>query len=263
MVIEMKTTRDAMDLARRAADTARERFGENLLGAYLHGSLALGGFTWEKSDVDLLFVTARVPAMPERAAFLRAVLALDDEAPPKGIELSAVTRAAAREPAFPPPYFLHYSPAHREKYRADLFGTLETLCGADPDLSAHFAVTRARGVALYGPPPAEMFGEVSRADYLRSVWSDIQNAEAEILRDPAYVILNLCRTAAYLEDGAIRSKAEGGAWASAHLPAWGQLLSAARAAYRNEAPFPAGRFDLPAFAGEMLRKIRSAPDFPA
>ncbi len=256
-------THDAMDLARRVVSAARESFGEDLLGAYLHGSLALGGFTWEKSDVDLLFVAARVPEMPKRAAFLRAVLALDGEAPPKGIELSAVTRAAAENPVFPPPYFLHYSPAHRETYRADLLGTLGTLCGEDPDLSAHFAVTRARGVALFGPPPAEMFGEVSRADYLRSVWSDIQSAETDILRDPVYVILNLCRTAAYLEDGAIRSKAEGGAWGSARLPTWGPLLAAARAAYRSEEPFPADRFDLPAFAAEMLQKIRSSPDLPA
>lgn len=67
-----------------------------------------------------------------------------------------------------------------------------------------------------------------------------------------YLTLNLCRTLAYCADGQVRSKAEGGAWALAHLPeAFHPLVRAALAVYQS-AP---DREDLPAVPLDALRGL--------
>ena len=86
--------------------------------------------------------------------------------------------------------------------------------GLDRDLAAHFTVTRAVGVPLWGAPAADVFAPVPAADYLDSIWYDVEGAEDDILENPVYVILNLCRVLAYLRDGAVLSKAQAGNGAS-------------------------------------------------
>ena len=49
-------------------DGVREALGENFVGCYLCGSLALGGFDPEASDVDVLVVTGRPVSDAEFAA---------------------------------------------------------------------------------------------------------------------------------------------------------------------------------------------------
>ena len=40
----------------RLTEESRKIFGENLTGVYLHGSLAMGCFNPDKSDIDLIIV---------------------------------------------------------------------------------------------------------------------------------------------------------------------------------------------------------------
>ncbi|MCH8813797.1 MAG: nucleotidyltransferase domain-containing protein [Chloroflexi bacterium] len=49
----------------------RAALGDNFLGFYLRGSLALGGFDPEASDVDILIVTERGVSDPEFEALAR------------------------------------------------------------------------------------------------------------------------------------------------------------------------------------------------
>ncbi len=55
-------------------------------------------------------------------------------------------------------------------------------------------------------------------DYVDSIWNDIADAEEDIADDPMYMILNLARVLAYLKDGLVLSKKEGGEWALNNLP---------------------------------------------
>ena len=45
---------------------------------------------------------------------------------------------------------------------------------------------------------------------------DIAEAEEEIIDNPMYIILNLARALAYIKDGLVLSKKEGGEWALNH-----------------------------------------------
>ena len=252
----MSDFRVTVILDRIAADTAAI-LGETLIGIYLHGSLAFGCFNWAKSDIDYLTVVETEPTLAQKEALIAALLALDAICPEKGIEMSVVLDRDCRNFTYPTPYALHYSKYYRDRFRTDLTATCATLHGLDSDLASHFTVTRAVGIPLVGPPAADIFSPVPTADYLDSVWADLVCAETDIITDPIYVILNLCRTLAYLRDGVLCGKAQGGEWGIANLPADAGLIRAAWNAYGGDLPFPPVDLSvLTAFARAMLEKIK-------
>lgn len=192
--------------------------GENLVGIYVHGSIAFGCFRWETGDVDFLAVVEKTLTHREKVALILAILARTPDAPPKGIEMSVVTLDACRNFVHPAPYELHFSNAHLDRYLADIDGYCEQLCGCDPDLAAHFTVVNACGIALYGRPAAEVFSPVPREAMVSSILSDVTDVRDGFDENPVYFTLNLCRTLAYLEENLVLSKKGGGEWALKHLP---------------------------------------------
>ncbi len=246
-------------LVGRFADACRDIFGSNLTGVYLHGSLAMGCFNPEKSDIDLLVVTDAPAEREQKRRLLELCVQLNEEAPPKGLEMSVVRRADCLKPVHPIPFDLHFSPAHLDWYRRDAEDYLDKMNGTDPDLAAHFTITRARGVALCGAPVAEVFGEVPRADYFASILSDIESAAEDILENPVYVTLNLCRVCAFAEAGLVQSKREGGEWALEHVPEYAAFIGAALKSYNTSA---AWRPD-PEAAAAFCRALRARIDAAA
>lgn len=212
--------------------------GDNLLGVYLHGSLALGCFNPLRSDLDILAVThAALGADARRrlAAFLP-----DVSQQPYPVEVSLLLHGDLHPWRHPTPFDFHYSESWRAAYAAQLAGGDQTWTGqahTDPDLAAHITVVRQRGVRLCGPPIPEVFPDVPRSDYLDSVHGDVLSDEfglASADAPPVYALLNGCRTLAYLVCGQIRSKDEGGEWAQRHLPpAYHAAVEQALFAYRN------------------------------
>jgi len=79
-------------------------------------------------------------------------------------------------------------------------------------------MTQSRGVCLHGTPIAEVFPPVPREDYLDSIMSDLDWAMERMVENPVYLVLNACRVFAYLSEGLILSKDEGGRWGLASLP---------------------------------------------
>ena len=210
--------------------------GDKLAGIYVHGSLAFGCYRREVSDIDFL-VTLNAPLLQtEKEQMISALLALDEQAPPKGFEMSAVLCSVCAPFRYPTPYELHYSNAYRQRYTDDLAGTCRDLNGCDADLAAHITVTRQVGIALYGPPPCEMFAPVPKECYLDAIWQDICDAQEGIRRDPVYYVLNLCRVLAYVQDGAVLSKEQGGEWGMGHLKEDQNLIAAALECYRGQPP---------------------------
>ena len=77
---------------------------------------------------------------------------------------------------------------------------------------------------------------------------------------PAFTILNLCRTLRYLREGFIGSKREGGEWALAQvaLAPHRPVVSAALAQYVHGTPCACGASALTAFADDLLGAIDAA-----
>jgi hypothetical protein len=178
--------------------------GDNLIGLYLHRSAAMEAFVPSRSDVDVLGV-ARTP-LSSAAKFVLAD-SLSESAlpcPGVGLEMSVVTAASARTPSDAPAFELHIGT--QEGHVVDGLGH-----AGDPDLMAHFAMARARGIALLGPSPAEVFATVEPSRLLLSLAEDLSWALDHGLAGSA--VLNACRALRYARDGGLYSKLEGGRWA--------------------------------------------------
>ncbi|MGO4109648.1 aminoglycoside adenylyltransferase domain-containing protein [Paenibacillus sp. YAF4_2] len=190
---------------------------DNLCGIYLHGSLAMGCFNPDKSDLDILIVVKSRLSKNQQKAMTDHVLLLHDEMPNgRGIELSVVLETYVRNFVYPTPFEYHYSDYHRERYQSDPY----YLCGGfeDPDLAAHCTVVYHRGITLYGNPIQELFQPIERKYYVQSILNDIGDASTGIIDQPLYYSLNLCRVLLYLQEGTVSSKLEGGEWGLRTLP---------------------------------------------
>ena len=232
-------------------------FGPNLTGVYLHGSLAMGCFNPQKSDLDLLLVVDEEPSDEAKLAFMEQVVLLDQEAPAKGLELSIVTKAAVKPFQYPTPFVLHFSPMHLGWFQQDPKGYVAHMKCDDPDLAAHCTILLQYGKVLYGAPIPEIFGEVPKAAYLDSIWQDVSGAEEDILRDPMYITLNLCRVLAYVRQSLVLSKQEGGQWGLEHLPAQHHpLIQQALRCYASDISMVADETAALAFAKDALAEIR-------
>ena len=66
----------------------KEITGEKLTGIYLHGSLAMGCFHPEKSDIDLIVVVSENLSDDQKGLLMQNIVLLNKEAPAKGLEIS-------------------------------------------------------------------------------------------------------------------------------------------------------------------------------
>ena len=245
-------------LADRFAAGCVDIFGKDLTGVYLHGSLAMGCFNPQKSDIDLMVVTEDASSPRQRRALLDLSVLLNAEAPKKGLEMSVVRRADCETPVHPIPFDLHFSPAHLDWYRRDPEEYVQKMNGNDPDLAAHFTILRARGVCLVGAPVAEVFGPVPRQAYLDSILCDVESAAEDILENPVYIALNLCRVCAFAEDGLVLSKREGGEWGLQNLPEWAEFIGAALNSYNTDADWRPEDVQAQAFCRALKARIDTA-----
>jgi hypothetical protein len=173
----------------------------------VHGSIALDDFHLGQSDIDILgFVDA-----PPTAAQLRGVMQVlvANSLQPAPIEFSLLERRVLTTWVHPAPFLLHYGESWRAAMTAALADPHHDWLTVrhDPDLSAHLAVAHARGIVVAGvvtiPAPTV-------ADAWAAVWYDIKDAATQVVDEPVYVILNLCRTLWWRQTGQVVSKSAGG-----------------------------------------------------
>ena len=235
-------------------------FGANLTGIYLHGSAVMGCFNPEKSDLDLVVVIREDISDETKRKFMDLVVELNKQAPPKGLELSVVKECVCKPFEYPTSFELHFSNAHLKWYQSNPQDYVEMMKGTDKDLAAHFTITYHRGKVLYGKAISKVFATVPSADYLDSIWSDIENAVEEIAENPMYLTLNLCRVLAYKKDGLIVSKQEGGEWGLKNIskPEFQALITEALREYEggaNKADMVYEETTAQTFAEYMLEEI--------
>lgn len=225
---------------------------ENLLGVYLHGSLALGGFKPERSDIDLVVVTAQRMSLEVKRAIVELLLLVSRF--PRPIEISFLVEKDIFPYQNPLPYDLHYSEKWREKMQQDVrnegWKQWNDSIEHDPDLVTHLTVLHHYGICLYGRSIAEALPAVPEQDFRAAIIEDLRQATEKRLHDPIYFVLNACRVEAYVREGKILSKDAGAEWGLVNLPAqFHVLIEQSLALYRNERPGrPAGRGILNDFA---------------
>lgn len=207
---------------------------DNLLGIYVHGSLAFGCFHWNTSDIDFLVVVKQPMTLKEKIAFVNTMEELSDEAPPKGFECSVMLESVCREMPYPAPYEVHFSNMWRQEIRQDAEGYCSRVQGTDPDLTTHVLSLRHSNLQVLGPQAMRVFGPVKKENCLHAMSLDTDRVTEQLSKNPIYIILTLCRAVAYKQENLVLSKVEGGEWAIRNMENCYQgVIQAAVNAYRE------------------------------
>ena len=87
-------------------DKSKKILKEDLTGIYLHGSLVMGCFNPDKSDIDLIIVINNSITDLQKLQFMNYVVEWNKTAPDKGIELSIVRKEYCQNFLYPTPFEL-------------------------------------------------------------------------------------------------------------------------------------------------------------
>jgi hypothetical protein len=210
----------------------REALGDNLVGVYLGGSLALGDFDPGTSDVDILVVTER----PLWDAEYGAISALHELIPADGnryevpYDVAYIERATLRRfaPGQTHVKIGHGEPLHRAEHR--------------PNWVLERWTVREHGITVLGPDPKTLIDPIAPAEIREAVreelgerlrhWTDGSWPREEIAHRgaQAFEVETVCRALYTLANGGLPTKPQAVAWAQKMLPTrWHALIEWARA----------------------------------
>jgi len=226
---------DVNEVLEKLVGGVQKILGDNLIGIYLHGSLALGDFDLANSDVDFMVVIKNklTDAQIDRIEKMHNDLIADENGWGKKLEGSYLTQEQLKsfEPPFEPRPYLN----EKDFYRAADYGQEWIL--------EKYAV-RECGITLFGPDPKELIERVEVDDVVVAVKNIFQENWLPMLTNPQklendwyqpYAILTLCRVMYVTEKGKMGSKQEAAAWALDNFgDRWGDLLELARHWQRGE-----------------------------
>src|SRR3989441_11209955 len=190
--------------------------GKKLVGLYLYGSLVIGDFDPNISDIDL--VAALSSDIDDRefeelqkmhAAFAEQHKDWDDR-----IEVCYISVAALNAVRSRTSKIANISPGepfHRRE------SSIEWL--------TDWYIVREKGITLFGPSPKTIIEPISKDEFIRSVkanakawrvWiNDMHNRKSQ-----AYAILTLCRALYAYKNGEQVSKKQAALWAEQEFPEW-------------------------------------------
>lgn len=217
-----------------------DALSKKLTGVYVHGSAAMGGFTPTQSDFDYLVTISSRLTPGERQKLSESFLGIyGKDAPAKGVEMSIVIeKFAGSDFCYPTPYEFHMASKEQIRFHGLPHKTEMT----DPDLAAHFTITKQRGICVFGKPINEVFADVPKKHYLHSIAQDSEESFGNIQEEtgtkkctvPNYAVLNFCRVLAFIDEDIVASKTEGAEWALEKLPKqYHPIILAALQEYRN------------------------------
>jgi len=173
----------------------------DLVGVYLHGSAALGGFTAARSDVDILVIVKHSTDAAVQRRLGDAIAEAARDCPGIGLELSVITAKTAQDLG-----------SCQYEVHVNTTGTDAVIVTGDEDtdLILHSAVCREHAVAVTGPPSGEVFGEIPRDRIIQATRDELEWALEHA--PTTYTVLNACRAQRFVLEGIQCSKVEAGEW---------------------------------------------------
>lgn len=201
---------------------------EKLVGCYLYGSLSLGDFDPQSSDVDFLIVTTEDLAEEVLAELrdMHASIASSGLPYADCLEGSYIPRAALRR--YDPHNASHPTIGVDWEFHVGQHGSNWVI-------ERH--IVREHGVIVWGPSPSTLIDPIpprelreAVCEMLRDFWQ-AQLTEAEWLRSrdyQAFAVLTMCRALYTLNQGDVVSKPQAAAWACQALdPRWRPVIERA------------------------------------
>jgi predicted nucleotidyltransferase len=234
--------RDVNIILHRLRSDAESILGEQWVGMYLYGSLSLGDFNPQTSDVDFLVVT-KDDLTPETITALQAMhrrLAESNLPFATQLEGSYIPQSALRQ--HDPDHSHHpYLNSHDNHDEQGVVLRVEDH-GSDWDIQRH--IVREHGVVIAGPSPKTLIDPITPRTIQNGVKVLLYGWWQEMLNSPlleqadyqAFAILTMCRMLYTFEHGTVVSKPVAAQWALSSLePRWAWLIEWA-VAYPNLPP---------------------------
>jgi hypothetical protein len=184
--------------------------GGELVGVYAGGSYGLGAYEPGRSDIDVTVVAADTLAPATKQAIVERLRHEALPCPARGLELVVYPLATARAGGGEPGFELNLNTGAEMGFRADVApGDIEGFWFA-----IDRSILRAHGVALSGPPAADLFAPIPRATLLQLLQESIRWHRESDVPLGSDTVLNTCRALRFASEGTWSSKREAGAWAT-------------------------------------------------
>lgn len=259
MTPDSQLARAPQDVQRYVRAVVREVatvFGNALVGVYTTGSLALGGFTPGRSDIDLMAVVDGHQA-PDTC--LDLAVRLDHQrmpCPASGLEFVLYPSAIVTTPSTDAGYLLNLNTGPKLAPLADLDSTSAPAFWFVLDR----AISAQSGEAVIGPPAAVLFRVPPAYELLPVVLAAVEAQQQDRSDLLDNVVLNACRAFRFAQDGRWYSKAEAGRRTAATPGPFTALIRAALATHEqgrhagNALPAPA----VDAFLAHVRARLQEA-----
>lgn len=213
----------------------RDVLGNDVIGAYLHGSAVLGELR-PRSDIDVLVVSRGRTTPVQSRGLVDRLLAISGRraysGPARPVELTIVVQSDVRPWRYPPLSEFQYGEWMRDDFeRGDMPASSEP----SPDLAPMITMVLLGNRPLFGPPPAEVLDPVPHHDLIRGIVAGIPGLLADLEGDEANVLLTLARIWTTVATGAIHSKDAAADWVLSRLPEEHRaVLARARGVYLGD-----------------------------
>jgi len=207
------------------------RLGPQFVGMYLLGSLALGDFHPQSSDLDLVVVTVGTLADETVAALQDLHQRFDHTASPWAARIDA---------AYLPQDALRESVPTAARYPILEWPGLLALEPLEPGWPMQRYTLREYGVVVSGPDPRSLLGPVHPDELRRASAAIVAGWQARAQGDPdwvawlqrrshhTFVALTLCRLLYTLDTGSVASKPAATCWVERTLASrWSELIGRA------------------------------------
>lgn len=208
---------------------ARQVLDTHMIGLYLYGSLAIGGFKPGRSDIDFLVVTD-ADLQEGKVEALRAMHRRIGTGPSHWaleLEGSYIPAAALRR----------YDRRRRHHPHIDRGSANLSIEPHETDWVVQRWVTREHGVTLAGPPPDALIDPISPEALRAAVrelfffwWAPMADEPSRLTQTSyqVYTVLTMPRILYTFTHGTVVSKPEAVAWALRALePHWSDMLAEA------------------------------------
>ncbi len=223
---------EANAILREILPAVQAELGEKLVGLYLYGSAAHGGFDPGLSDVDLLAAVATDLDGREfdRLRRMHAHLAATSPEWADRIEVQYLPLLALRTFKTQARTVPVISPGEPFHWRE-----------VDNAWTMNWYDVRENGITLAGPDPRTLIDPVSQDEFVASVRGHAEEWRTYINRIPrtrgplAYAVLTMCRALHTCGTGNQVSKSAAARWAQAALPEWAPVIERALE-WRRDSP---------------------------
>lgn len=199
---------DVAAFGERIAALLHSLLGNETVGTYFVGSVALGGYVPGESDIDIVAVCRRPITDEKKWAIAGEILPAAAACPTRGLEFTLYRLGIASAPPVAADFEVNVNGGPR----------MSSSVHVAPDAEPPFwyvldrAIAHRHGVLIAGPPANELFADAPRSQLLDAM-RDSMRWHRNHERATLYSVLNASRAWRFAAEDVLGSKLTGASWA--------------------------------------------------